>query len=187
MRFVSYADRKKFAAALRPIYTAPTDEAARLELDAFAASTWGKSYPAAGATWENAWERFIPFLAFPPELRKIIYTTNAIESLNYQLRKIIKNRGQFPSDDAAIKLLWLAIRDIEDKRVRARAGACRSPSLGNAHRDAGAHTRRGRWRWRWHRVRTRQPQPIHLRRRVPCCASSTSRVEKYHCTTRAGQ
>lgn len=73
------------------------------------------------ATWESAWERFIPFLAFPPELRKIIYTTNSIESLNYQLRKIIKNRGHFPSDDAVIKLLWLAIRNIEDKRARQRA------------------------------------------------------------------
>jgi putative transposase len=121
MRFVSYADRKKVAAALRPIYTAPTDEAARLELDAFAESELGRRYPAAVMTWQNAWERFIPFLAFPPELRKIIYTTNAIESLNYQLRKIIKNRGHFPNDDAAIKLLWLAIRDIEDKRARARA------------------------------------------------------------------
>jgi putative transposase len=69
--------------------------------------------------WERAWERFIPFLAFPPEVRKIIYTTNAIESLNYQLRKIIKNRGHFPGDDAVIKLLRLAIRDIEDKRARA--------------------------------------------------------------------
>jgi hypothetical protein len=66
-------------------------------------------------------ERFIPFLAFPPELRRIIYTTNSVESLNYQLRKIIKNRGHFPNDDAAIKLLWLAIRDIEDKRARQRA------------------------------------------------------------------
>ncbi|GJF01722.1 IS256 family transposase [Pseudonocardia sp. D17] len=121
MRFVGYADRKKVAAALRPIYTAPTDEAARLELDAFAESELGRRYPAAVMTWTNAWERFIPFLAFPPELRKIIYTTNAIESLNYQLRKIIKNRGHFPNDDAAIKLLWLAIRDIEDKRARARA------------------------------------------------------------------
>ena len=121
MRFVPYNDRKRVAAALRPIYTAPTDETARLELDAFAASELGTKYPAAVMTWENAWERFIPFLAFPPELRKIIYTTNAIESLNYQLRKIIKNRGHFPNDDAVIKLLWLAIRDIEDKRARARA------------------------------------------------------------------
>ena len=121
MRFVSYADRKKVAAALRPIYTAPTVEAAETELLAFAESALGKRYPAAVATWENAWERFIPFLAFPPELRKTIYTTNSIESLNYQLRKIIKNRGHFPNDDAVIKLLWLAIRDIEDKRARARA------------------------------------------------------------------
>ena len=121
MRFVSYADRKKVAAALRPIYTAPTAQAAETELLAFAESPLGRKYPAAVATWENAWERFIPFLAFPPELRKIIYTTNAIESLNYQLRKIIKNRGHFPNDDAVIKLLWLAIRDIEDKRARQRA------------------------------------------------------------------
>jgi putative transposase len=121
MRFVSYADRKRVAAALKPIYTAPTVEAAETELLAFAESDLGKRYPAAVMTWENAWERFIPFLAFPPELRRIIYTTNAIESLNYQLRKIIKNRGHFPTDDAVVKLLWLAIRDIEDKRARARA------------------------------------------------------------------
>src|SRR6266496_2771848 len=120
MRFVSYTDRKKVAAALKPIYTAPTVEAAEAELLAFADSPLGHKYPATVSTWENAWERFIPFLAFPPELRKIIYTTNAIESLNYQLRKIIKNRGHFPNDDAVIKLLWLAIRDIEDKRARQR-------------------------------------------------------------------
>jgi putative transposase len=120
MRFVSYQDRKKVAAALRPIYTAPTADIAETELLAFAESDLGKRYPAAVATWENAWERFIPFLAFPPELRRIIYTTNAIESLNFQLRKIIKNRGHFPNDDAVIKLLWLAIRDIEDKRARQR-------------------------------------------------------------------
>ena len=78
MRFVSYHDRKKVAAALRPIYTAPTVEAAETELLAFADSALGKRYPAAVATWENAWERFIPFLAFPPELRKIIYTTDEI-------------------------------------------------------------------------------------------------------------
>jgi putative transposase len=121
MRFVSYADRKKVAAALRPIYTAPTVEVAESELLAFAESDLGRRYPATVATWENAWERFIPFLAFPPELRRIIYTTNSIESLNYQLRKIIKNRGHFPNDDAVVKLLWLAIRDIEDKRARQRA------------------------------------------------------------------
>lgn len=121
MRFVSYKDRKAMAAALRPVYTAPTVEAAETALLELSESELGRRYPAAIGTWENAWERFIPFLAFPPAVRKIIYTTNAIESLNYQLRKIIKNRGHFPNDDAVIKLLWLAIRDIEDKRARQRA------------------------------------------------------------------
>jgi transposase-like protein len=120
MRFVSYSDRKKVAATLRPIYTAADAAAARSELDAFAASVWGKKYPHAVATWESAWERFIPFLAFPPMLRRVIYTTNSIESLNYQLRKVTKNRGQFPNDDAVVKLLWLAICNIEDKRARER-------------------------------------------------------------------
>ena len=120
MRFVGYGDRKAVAAALRPIYTAADADAARAELDAFADSNWGKKYPHAVATWESAWERFIPFLAFPPELRRVIYTTNSIESLNYQLRKIIKNRGHFPNDAAVVKLLWLAICNIEDKRARAR-------------------------------------------------------------------
>jgi putative transposase len=121
MRFVSYGDRKAVAAALRPIYTAPNEDAALLALTEFADSKLGRKYPAAVATWENAWDRFTPFLAFGPALRKVIYTTNSIESLNYQLRKIIKNRGHFPSDAAAVKLLWLAIRNIEDKRARERA------------------------------------------------------------------
>lgn len=121
MRFVGYGDRKAVAAALKPLYTAANAEAARIELDTFADSKWGKKYPHAVATWTNAWERFIPFLAFPPELRRVIYTTNSIESLNYQLRKVTKNRGHFPNDDAVIKLLWLAICNIEDKRARDRA------------------------------------------------------------------
>lgn len=121
MRYVCYGDRKKVAAALRPIYTAPTADAAETELLAFAESELGKRYKATVAVFENAWERFIPFLEFAAPVRKIIYTTNAIESLNYQLRKIIKNRGHFPNDEAVVKLLWLAIRDIEDKRARARA------------------------------------------------------------------
>jgi putative transposase len=121
MRFIGYNDRKAVAAALRPIYTAATLEAAAHELDIFAGSTWGKKYPATVKVWRDAWQRFIPFLEFPPEVRKIIYTTNSIESLNYQLRKIIKNRGHFPNDEAVVKLLWLAIRDIEDKRARQRA------------------------------------------------------------------
>jgi putative transposase len=127
MRFISYGDRKAVATALRPVYTAPTAEAARMELEAFAASDLGRRYPATVQAWERAWDRFIPFLEFPPAVRKIIYTTNAIESLNYQLRKIIKNRGHFPGDDAVIKLLWLAIRDIEDKRARDRAREKNTP------------------------------------------------------------
>jgi len=121
MRYIAYGDRKATAALLRPIYTAANEEAALDALAAFADSTIGKKHPGAVAVWKRAWERFTPFLAFPPEVRKIIYTTNAIESLNYQLRKIIKNRGHFPNDDAVVKLLWLAIRDIEDKRARQRA------------------------------------------------------------------
>jgi putative transposase len=121
MRFIGYGDRKAVAAALRLIYTAPTVEAAATELDIFEGSMWGKKYPATVRVWRDAWQRFIPFLEFPPEVRKIIYTTNSSESLNYQLRKIIKNRGHFPNDDAVVKLLWLAICDIEDKRARERA------------------------------------------------------------------
>src|SRR5512135_1656462 len=121
LRFVSYQDRKKVAAALRAVYTAPTAEAAETELLAFADTELGRRYPGTVATWQNAWERFLPFLAFPAAVRRIIYTTNSIESLNYQLRKIIKNRGHFPNDEAIVKLLWLAIRDIEDKRARERA------------------------------------------------------------------
>jgi transposase-like protein len=120
MRFVNYKDRKAVAKALKPIYTAVDADAARVEFEAFKTSELGKKYPHAVATWEAAWERFIPFLAFPPELRRVIYTTNSIESLNYQLRKIIKNRGQFPNDAAVIKLLWLSICNIEDKRSRQR-------------------------------------------------------------------
>jgi transposase-like protein len=120
MRFVSYGDRKAVAAALRPIYTAADAKAAKTEFDAFCGSKWGKKYPHAVATWQAAWERFIPFLGFPPMVRRVIYTTNAIESLNYQLRKIIKNRGHFPNDTAVVKLLWLAICNIEDKRARQR-------------------------------------------------------------------
>lgn len=127
LRYVSYADRKPATALLRRIYTAPTDDAALDALGTVADSDLGRRYPGMVATWERAWERFTPFLAFPPEVRRIIYTTNAIESLNYQLRKIIKNRGHFPNDDAVVKLLWLAIRDIEDKRARQRAAERGAP------------------------------------------------------------
>ena len=118
MRFVSYKDRKSVAAALKRIYSAPNEETAREALEEFAASDLGARYPQTVATWQRAWQRFTPFLAFPPMLRRVVYTTNAIESLNYQLRKITKNRGHFPSEEAAVKLLWLAICNIEDKRRR---------------------------------------------------------------------
>lgn len=120
-RFVSYKDRKAVCAALKPIYQAANEEAALEALTAFEASELGHRYPAAVATFTDAWDRFIPFLAFPPMLRRVIYTTNSIESLNYQLRKVSKNRGHFPNDAAAVKLLWLAICNIEDKRARERA------------------------------------------------------------------
>jgi transposase-like protein len=121
MRFVNYTDRKAVAAALRPIYTAANDHGALTELEAFEATPLGKKYPSTVKAFRDAWERFTPFLAFPPALRRVIYTTNSIESLNYQLRKVTKNRGHFPNDAAVVKLLWLAICNIEDKRARDRA------------------------------------------------------------------
>ncbi len=120
MRFVNYKDRKAVAAALKPIYQAANEDTALEALEEFSASELGKRYPSAVKSFQDAWDKFTPFLAFPPELRRVIYTTNAIESLNYQLRKITKNRGHFPNDAAAVKLLWLAICDIEDKRARER-------------------------------------------------------------------
>lgn len=120
MRFVNYKDRKAVIAALKPIYTAADADAAVEALAVFTASELGRRYPTTVKTFQDAWERFIPFLAFPPELRRVIYTTNSIESLNYQLRKVTKNRGHFPNDHAVVKLLWLAICNIEDKRARER-------------------------------------------------------------------
>lgn len=116
MRFVSYKDRKSVAAALKAVYSAPNEETARGALEEFAASELGARYPQTALTWQ----RFTPFLAFPPMLHRVVYTTNAIESLNYQLRKITKNRRHFPSEEAAIKLLWLGICNIEDKRAAQR-------------------------------------------------------------------
>jgi putative transposase len=115
MRYVSYDDRKKIAAALRPIYTAVNADAAEAALAAFD-QAHGRKYPGIVATWQRAWTEFVPFLAFDTEIRKIIYTTNLIESINYQLRKITKTRGHFPTDDAALKLLYLGIRNISRQR-----------------------------------------------------------------------
>jgi putative transposase len=113
-RFVTWTKRKAMCRDLRRVYGAPTEDAALVALDEFEA-IWGKSHPTVVASWRNNWERVRPFFAFPVDVRRIIYTTNAIESLNYQLRKIIKSKGHFPSDEAATKLLYLALRNAEKK------------------------------------------------------------------------
>lgn len=146
MRFVNYKDRKAVAAALKPIYQAANDAAALDELDTFAASPLGAKYPSTVKAFRDAWERFVPFLAFPPALRRVIYTTNAIESLNYQLRKVTKNRGHFPNDQAAVKLLWLAICNIEDKRARQRA---KERGLPATHRRAPGRLVEGQVTTNW--------------------------------------
>ena len=103
--FASWKDRKLLAAAIKPVYTAPSAEAAAEALDEFERGPWGQKYPTVTAAWRRAWDRVIPFFAFPPEVRRVVYTTNAIESVHSRLRKIIKTRGHFPSDDAASKLI----------------------------------------------------------------------------------
>ncbi|MBN3783708.1 IS256 family transposase [Burkholderia sp. Ac-20345] len=118
LEYASYKDRKALAAALRPIYAAASEEAARQALQDFADGPWGAKYPTIVQSWQRAWEHVVPFYVFPPEIRRVVYTTNAIESLNMQLRKIIKTRGHFPNDEAAIKLLWLALRNVLAKTVR---------------------------------------------------------------------
>ncbi|MCO5101420.1 MAG: IS256 family transposase [Burkholderiaceae bacterium] len=110
--YASWKDRKLLAAALRPIYSATSAKTAQEALDAFERGEWGRKYPTVVAAWRRAWDRVIPFFAFPPAVRRVIYTTNAIESVHARLRKIIKTRGHFPSDDAASKLIWLALRNI---------------------------------------------------------------------------
>jgi putative transposase len=126
-RYGSHHDRKGLCAAMRPIYTAPDMDAAEAALLEFADSPPGRKYPAAAGVWERAWERFVPFLEFEPSIRKVIYTTNAIEAFNRQMRKIIKTRGHFPNDDALVKLLWLGIVDIEDRRAAERAAQAAKP------------------------------------------------------------
>jgi putative transposase len=117
--FASWKDRKALAAALRPIYTAANAEAAEAELTAFEQGPWGQKFPTVAASWRRAWSHVIPFFAFPPAVRRVIYTTNSIESVHARLRKIIKTRGHFPSDDAATKLIWLALRNITAEWSRA--------------------------------------------------------------------
>lgn len=112
LEFASWKERKPLATALRAIYTAPGADAAMTALDDCERGPWGTRFPTVVASWRRAWAHVIPFFAFAPEIRRVIYTTNALESLNARVRKIIKTRGHFPNDDAATKLIWLALRNI---------------------------------------------------------------------------
>lgn len=118
LKYVAYGERKDVARDLRAIYAADTEDGALAALAEFDAK-WNKRYATIAPMWRANWERIRPFLAFPKEVRKLVYTTNAIESLNYQLRKIIKTKGHFPSDEAAFKLLYLALRNVESKWKKA--------------------------------------------------------------------
>ena len=112
LAYCSWQDRKKVASRLQEIYRSVNAEEAQLHLKEFEESELGKKYKLIGPSWRRHWEEVIPFYSYPPEVRKMIYTTNAIESLHMQIRKVIKNRGHFPSDEAATKLIYLALRNI---------------------------------------------------------------------------
>ena len=112
LALAGWQDRKALAVALRAIYTAASAEAASAALDAFAEGPWGRRFPPIVKMWRQAWEHVNPFFGFPPEVRRVIYTTNALESVHARIRKIIKTRGHFPTDEAATKLIWLALRNI---------------------------------------------------------------------------
>ena len=114
LNYVNWKERKLVAADLKEIYRAATAAQAEMELNAFQAR-WGSKYQAIGKLWKENWARVVPFFEFPAEVRKVIYTTNAVESLHMSLRKIIKTRGSFPSEEAAIKLIYLALRNVIQK------------------------------------------------------------------------
>lgn len=114
LRYVNWKERKQVAADLKEIYRAATAVQAEMELNMFAAK-WDSKYPMISRQWRENWERVSVFFQFPAEIRKVIYTTNAVESLHRSLRKIIKTRGGFPSEEAGLKLLWLALRNISKK------------------------------------------------------------------------
>ena len=114
LKYVGWKERKAVAADLRLIYTAATESEAEQRLDEFE-SKWAERYPTISRTWSSNWARVIPFFAHPPEIRRVIYTTNAIESLNMSLRKVTKTRGSFPNDDSLSKLLYLALKNIAKK------------------------------------------------------------------------
>ena len=110
--FANWKERKPLAAALRPIYTAASADVAAAALDAFADEPWGRRFPTVVASWRRAWPHVIPFFAVPPAIRRVLYTTHALESVHARLRKILKTRGHFPTDEAATTLIWLALRNI---------------------------------------------------------------------------
>ncbi|MEZ4650119.1 MAG: IS256 family transposase [Candidatus Eisenbacteria bacterium] len=118
MQFASWKERKKIAVALRAIYQAESADAARARLEEFAAGPWGQRYPSIYLAWERKWEQVTPFFAFTPQIRRIIYTTNAIESLHSQVRRSVRVRGHFPNDRAATKLIYLVLRNVESKWKR---------------------------------------------------------------------
>jgi len=120
-RLISWKDRKEVVKDLKPIYTAVDREAAQSALEDFD-RTWGKRYPAVTQSWRSNWERVVPFLDFAPELRRILYTTNAIESFNARVRKLVNGKGHFPTDDAAFKLIYLAIVAAEKRWTRSPRG-----------------------------------------------------------------
>jgi len=113
MHFATWKERRLIGAALRPIYQAESAAAAQARLEEFDRGSWGRKYPAIAQSWRRNWEQVIPFFAFAPEVRTILYTTNAIESLNAQVRKAVRVRGHFPSEEAASKLIWLVLRNIQ--------------------------------------------------------------------------
>mgnify|MGYP001767089370 FL=1 len=111
--FVSWKDRKAVVAEMKEIYQALDDKAGAAALDAFAAGEWGRKYPAIAQSWRRAWGEVVPFFAFPKEVRRLLYTTNAIEALNSKLRRAVRARGHFPTDEAALKLLFLVLNRTE--------------------------------------------------------------------------
>jgi putative transposase len=113
LTFVSYKDRKAVAAALKSVYRATDAVSGEAALTAFEASFWGRKYAAIGQSWRRAWPEVIPFYAFHPDVRRLVYTTNAIESLNAKLRRAVRARGHFPTDEAAMKLLFLVLNRSE--------------------------------------------------------------------------
>jgi putative transposase len=145
--YASYNDRNAIARALKEVCTACDADAAYAALADFAGTALGRKYPAAVAVWERAWDRFTPFLQYGPALRRVLCTTNAIESFSREMRKVLKTRTQFPNDDAAVKALWLAIVDIEEKRAEQRARQAGKPK---SQRDGAARLIEGHVTQGWH-------------------------------------